>query len=239
MHNILSCAVGVGGATVVGAMLGFVFRRSLIKYSPYILSLAAGIMLAAALTGLIEPALSGDTLHSTLSAVTGILLGVVSLALTDRFVPLNSDGKDARGAILFAIAIAIHNLPEGIAAGVAFGAGDDNGAFGVVLGIALHNLPEGMIAVTPLIASGVRPLRAFFLATAGAAAEIVGTVFGYLAIRISEAILPFALAFAGGTMLAVIAGEMIPESHTGGVWRATLTLVIGFTAMMVLGSCLS
>ena len=236
MQNILFTAIGVGGATAIGVLIGYLFKRRLMLYSAYITSLAAGIMLAA-VGGLIEPAISGGTLFEALSLVFGIAAGVSVLYLIERFIPKEMKEDTGSSALLFAIAIAIHNLPEGIAAGVAFGAGDGEGAFGIIFGIALHNLPEGMIAITPLISQGVKPYRAIILAMAGAVAEVVGSFIGYYAVILSEAILPFSLSFAGGTMLAVIIGEMIPDLQREKSRITTITLVIGY-AMTVLLSAL-
>lgn len=230
MEMILLTALGVGGATVVGAILGFIFRGACERYSGFIMSFAAGVMLMAAISGLIVPAYAENPIELIPWAIMGVLLGAVTLYLIERFIPLsNSDGEV--GALLFAIAIAIHNLPEGIAAGVAFGG--EGGAVGVVLGIALHNLPEGMIVITPMLAAGVSPGRTFLYAIAGGVAEVIGTFIGYFAVSISAAILPFVLSFAGGTMLTVIAGDMIPESHSVGSRRATFSLILGFVIMML------
>ena len=136
--------------------------------------------------------------------------------------------------LLFVIAIAIHNLPEGIAAGVSFGTGDVSQALTVAGGIALQNIPEGMVIITPMIASGMKPGRTFVIAMMTGVVEVIGTFIGYFAVSISAAILPFALAFAGGTMLYVISDEMIPETHAHGVERAaTYSLLAGFCVMLL------
>ena len=132
------------------------------------------------------------------------------------------------------IAIAIHNLPEGIAAGVSFGIeGNEVEALVIAGGIALQNIPEGMVIIAPMIAAGMSRKRTFVIALATGAIEVVGTLFGYFAASISTVILPFALAFAGGTMLYVISDEMIPETHSHGCERAaTYALLIGFCVML-------
>ena len=136
--------------------------------------------------------------------------------------------------MLFVLAIAIHNLPEGIAAGVGFGAGNTAEAFLIAGGIALQNIPEGMVIISPMLAAGISPKRTFFYAALTGLVEVVGTLIGYFAVSISAAILPFALAFAGGTMLYVISDEMIPETHAHGSERgATYSLLIGFCLMLV------
>ena len=136
--------------------------------------------------------------------------------------------------LLFVTAIAIHNLPEGIAAGVGFGSDDTTGALIIAGGIALQNIPEGMVIIAPMLAAGVKPGRTLLLAILTGAVEIVGTLIGYFAVNISENILPFALAFAGGTMLYVISDEMIPETHAHGSQRgATYALLVGFCIMLI------
>ncbi|MBR5632905.1 MAG: ZIP family metal transporter, partial [Clostridia bacterium] len=130
--------------------------------------------------------------------------------------------------------IAIHNLPEGIAAGVSFGTGDVMQAFTVAGGIALQNIPEGMVIIAPMVASGMSGRRTFIIALMTGVVEVLGTFIGYFAVRVSAAILPFALAFAGGTMLYVISDEMIPETHAHGNEReATYSLLVGFALMLV------
>jgi ZIP family zinc transporter len=124
-------------------------------------------------------------------------------------------------------------LPEGIAAGVGFGSGDTTQAMIIAGGIALQNIPEGMVIIGPMLAAGVKPGRTFFLAMMTGLIEVVGTLIGYFAVSVASFILPFALAFAGGTMLYVISDEMIPETHAHGHERgATYALLIGFCLML-------
>ena len=133
------------------------------------------------------------------------------------------------------MAIAIHNLPEGIAAGVGFGSENIGNAITVALGIALQNIPEGMIIVSPLIMSGVSKWRVFLIASFTGIIEIVGTMIGFTAVSVATAILPFALAFAGGTMIYVVSDEMIPETHSHGYERmATYSLIFGFITMLIM-----
>jgi len=141
--------------------------------------------------------------------------------------------------LLFVMAIAIHNLPEGIAAGVSFGTGNTAEALAVAGGIALQNIPEGMVIIGPMLAAGMRPSRTFVAALATGLVEVLGTLLGYFAVSISAAVLPFALAFAGGTMLYVISDEMIPETHAHGSQRgATYALLAGFCVMLAMDTLL-
>ena len=134
---------------------------------------------------------------------------------------------------MFVTAIAIHNLPEGIAAGVGFGSGNMSQAFMIAGGIALQNIPEGMVIISPMLAVGVSAKKTFLIALLTGMVEVLGTFIGYFAVSVASAILPFALAFAGGTMLYVISDEMIPETHAHGSQRgATYALLAGFCLML-------
>ena len=133
------------------------------------------------------------------------------------------------------MAIGIHNIPEGIAAGVGFGSGDVSGALLIAWGIALHNIPEGMVIIAPMLSAGISVKKTFICALITGMAEVIGTLMGYFAVTVATAILPFALAFAGGTMLYVISEEMIPETHSGNdTCYATYAFLCGFCAMLVL-----
>ena len=145
------------------------------------------------------------------------------------------DSQKLNKVLLFVLAIAIHNLPEGVAAGVGFGTGNDGEAITIAAGIALQNIPEGMVIIGPMLAAGVRPGRTFVVAMMTGVVEVLGTLLGYFAVSISNAVLPFALAFAGGTMLYVISDEMIPETHAHGSERgATYALLAGFCLMLAM-----
>ena len=245
MYPVLLTALGVGGATVIGALLGFAFKKPSHKFNDIVLSLAAGVMLAAAVIGLILPSMEYGGKFSIFITVAGIFAGALCLNMIDKLVPhlhkmtgidqeLHPEGTaQVDKILLFVIAIAIHNLPEGIAAGVSFGTGDTMQALTVAGGIALQNIPEGMVIIAPMLAAGMKRSRTFIIATMTGVVEIIGTFVGYFAVSVSTAILPFALAFAGGTMLYVISDEMIPETHAHGSERgATYALLIGFCFML-------
>lgn len=237
-------ALGVGGATVFGAMIGFVFKNISHRFSDIVLSFAAGVMLAAAVLGLILPSLDYGGSYGLLITVAGIFAGALCLNLIDKLVPhlhrlVGADTESRHNTnvskvLLFVTAIAIHNLPEGIAAGVGFGSGDTSQALIIAGGIALQNIPEGMVIIGPMLASGISPRRTFICAMITGLVEVVGTLIGYFAVSLASAVLPFALAFAGGTMLYVISDEMIPETHAHGSERgATYALLVGFCVMLV------
>lgn len=246
MEYVLLTALGVGGATVIGALLGFIIKKPSHRLNDVILSFAAGVMLAAAVIGLILPSLEAGGKFSIIITVFGIFCGALCLNLIDKLVPhlhkltgiepeLHPDKtSQINKVLLFVIAIAIHNLPEGIAAGVSFGSGDMSQALTVAGGIALQNIPEGMVIIAPMVSSGISKQRTFVIALMTGIVEVIGTFIGYFAISISSAILPFALAFAGGTMLYVISDEMIPETHSHGAETgATYSLLAGFCLMLV------
>ncbi len=244
MKIVLLTALGVGGATVIGALIGFIFKKISHKFSDIVLSFAAGVMLAAAILGLILPSLDYGGKYGLFFTIAGIFLGAVCLNLIDKLVPhlhkmVGSDiephnNSNLSKVLLFVTAIAIHNLPEGIAAGVGFGSGDNTQAFIIAGGIALQNIPEGMVIIGPMLSAGVTPRKTFVCAIITGLVEVIGTLIGYFAVSIASAILPIALAFAGGTMLYVISDEMIPETHAHGNERgATYALLVGFCVMLV------
>ena len=243
MKLVLLTALGVGGATAVGALIGFLFKKVSHKFSDIVLSFAAGVMLAAAVLGLIIPSLEYGGSFGILVTIAGIFAGALCLNLIDKLVPhlhkmVGNDIESHQNAnlgkvLLFVSAIAIHNLPEGIAAGVGFGSGDVNQALLIAGGIALQNIPEGMVIIGPMLAAGVSPKKTLLIAMATGLFEVLGTLLGYLAVQVATFILPFALAFAGGTMLYVISDEMIPETHAHGHERgATYALLVGFCLML-------
>lgn len=245
MTMILLTALGVGGATVFGALMGFIFKKISHTFSDLVLSFAAGVMLAAAVLGLIIPSVEYGGKFAVIITVAGIFSGALCLNIIDKIVPHlhrmvgvdieSHNNTNLSKVLLFVTAIAIHNLPEGIAAGVGFGSGDTSQALLIAGGIALQNIPEGMVIIGPMLAAGVSPSRTFVCALLTGLVEVAGTLLGYFAVNIASVILPFALSFAGGTMLYVISDEMIPETHAhGGERGATYTLLAGFCVMLVM-----
>ena len=240
MTIVLLTALGVGGATVIGSVIGFFFKKLSHKFSDIILSFAAGVMLAAAVLGLILPSLQYGGKFGIVITIAGVFVGALCLNQIDKLVPhlqkfVGAEEQSAglNKVLLFVTAIAIHNLPEGIAAGVGFGSGDNSQALLIAGGIALQNIPEGMVIIGPMLAAGISPKRTFIAALATGLVEVAGTLLGYFAVSVSTLILPFALAFAGGTMLYVISHDMIPETHAHGSERgATYALLVGFCLML-------
>lgn len=250
MLVVFITAIGVGSATVIGSLIGFTFKDISRRSKDIVVSFAAGVMLYAAVLGLIMPSLEYSGKFRLLTTVSGVFIGAMSLNLIDRLVPHlhrlvgidknNNDSENLSKVLLFVAAIAIHNLPEGIATGVGFGSDDVGQAFLIAGGIALQNIPEGMVIISPMLSAGVTPKRTFFCALATGLIEVIGTLIGYFAVSVSRTILPFSLAFAGGTMLYVISDEMIPETHSnGGEDKVTYALLFGFILMLVLDVLIS
>ena len=260
MRMVLLTALGVGGATVIGALIGFIFKKASHKFSDIVLAFAAGVMLAAAVLGLIMPSVEyghemiagfgripelGVKGLALVMTVAGIFVGALCLNLVDRLVPhlhkmaetdqeAHPRNKNVGKVLLFVMAIAIHNFPEGIAAGVGFGSGSTAEALLIAGGIALQNIPEGMVIIAPMLAAGIKPSKTFAIALGTGLVEVAGTLIGYFAVSVSTVILPFALAFAGGTMLYIISDEMIPETHAHGSQSgATWSLLAGFCLMLI------
>lgn len=244
MEIVFLTAIGVGSATVFGSVIGFLFKKITHKFSDVVLSFAAGVMLAAAILGLILPSIEYGGKYGVFVTALGIFAGALCLNFMDKVIPHlhkmagmdieNHSDTNLNRVLLFVTAIAIHNLPEGIVAGIGFGSGVTSRALFIAGGIALQNIPEGMVIIAPMLAAGVPPKKTFVIALITGLIEVVGTFIGYFAVNIATAILPVALAFAGGTMLYVISDEMIPETHAHGSERsATYALLVGFCVMLI------
>lgn len=246
MKIVLLTALGVGGATVIGSLIGFAFKKLSHRFSDIILAFAAGVMMCAAVFGLIMPSMEYGGKYNVFVTIAGIFCGAFVLNLLDKLIPhlhrisgtdieTHSESNEKLGKVLlFVLAIAIHNLPEGIAAGVGFGTGNTAEAVTIAAGIALQNIPEGMVIIAPMLAAGISKKRTLFTASLTGVVEVLGTFIGYFAVSVSTAILPFALAFAGGTMIYVISDEMIPETHHGEARGVTYSLLAGFCLMLIM-----
>lgn len=244
MEIVLLTAVGVGSATVFGAIIGFIFKKITHRFSDAVLSFAAGVMLAAAILGLILPSIDYGGKYGVFITSFGIFAGALCINFMDMVIPhlhkisaadkKTRNNADLNKVMLFVTAIAIHNLPEGIVAGIGFGSGNTLNALFIAGGIALQNIPEGMVIIAPMLAAGVSPQKTFVIALVTGLIEVAGTFIGYFAVSLANAVLPVSLAFAGGTMLYVISDEMIPETHSNGSERsATYALLVGFCVMLI------
>ncbi|MGQ9543115.1 MAG: ZIP family metal transporter [Candidatus Bathyarchaeia archaeon] len=228
-------------ATGAGALPILFTEKGSDKLLDIMLGFSAGVMLAATFFSLTIPAIE---LSSVWVAVLGIVSGTIVLHLLDRLIPhlhpaLGLEGPPSRFSRvwLFALAITIHNFPEGLAVGVSFGGGDVAAGNVVAMAIGLQNMPEGLTVAFFLLREGYSRQRSLWYGTLTGLVEIVGGLLGLGLISIFHPILPGALAFAAGAMLFVVSDEIIPESHMKGFEReATFGLVAGFVIMMLLDS---
>ena len=212
------------------------------KWNDTVLGYCAGVMLAASTIGLIVPAFE-MTGHWWLVAI-GVMVGALFLNLLDLVTPHlhhitgldeaeHHHNASLNHVLLFVMAIALHKLPEGMAAGVSMSEGID-GSWAVTLGIALQNVPEGMVVIAPLLVAGVSHARTFLISTVIGLLEVIGVWFGFAMGTASQLMLPFMLGFAGGAMLYVTSDEMIPETHAHGYQKqATYALLLGFMTLVL------
>lgn len=240
MDIIIFTALGVGGATVFGGVMGLFFKNLSQRFSVAIIAFAAGVMLAASMVGLILPSLNMGGRFAVLVTTGGVFCGAVCIDLIERMMPglckwQGADCGKRQGVYLFVLAIAIHNLPEGIAAGVGFGTGDYTAGLLIAVGIALQNIPEGMVVILTMICAGISRGKSFLTAALTGVVEVVGTLVGFYVVNLSPVILHFALAFAGGTMLWVVNCQMIPETHTASHrGLAAYSALFGFCLMLII-----
>jgi ZIP family zinc transporter len=243
------------GMTACGAGTVYLGRNPGRRTLDAMLGFAAGVMIAASYWSLLAPALAmgaGKAFPSWLPVAFGFLCGGGFLRLIDNFLPhlhLNFPRSEAEGiptnwrrSTLLVLAITLHNIPEGLAIGVAFGAvgagfsdASLSGAIALAIGIGIQNFPEGMAVSVPLFRDGLSRHRSFMAGQLSGVVEIVAAVLGAALVVAAEPILPLALAFAAGAMIFVVVEEVIPESQRGGNTDiATLGVMIGFTIMMIL-----
>ena len=260
MLQALLAGLGTLALTAAGAALVSVGRLAGGAVFDAMLGFASGVMLAASYWSLLEPAIAVAASQGQLpwlAPTLGLLAGAAFLAAADRLLPhlhptlppATAEGLPTRWSTttLLILAITLHNIPEGLAIGVAFGAAAApdpaalpgvpslGAAVALAMGIALQNVPEGAAVALPLRAAGVRPWHGFLAGTASAAVEPVAAVGGAAAVGIVSGILPYALSFAAGAMIYVVLEELIPSAHQSG--RADLVTVAaigGFALMMVL-----
>lgn len=241
--------------TAIGASAVFFFRSIQQRVLDGMLGFAAGVMIAASFWSLLAPAIEmaqGMEIPAWLPAVVGFLLGGVFLRMIDMILPhlhmgLRENQAEGlptglRRSILLVLAITLHNLPEGMAVGVAFGAAAVGlpsatvaGAVALSLGIGIQNFPEGTAVSVPLRREGLTRLKSFWYGQLSAVVEPIAGVFGAAAVLLIRPILPYALAFAAGAMIFVVVEELVPESHMGrNPDIATAGVMIGFAVMMLL-----
>jgi ZIP family zinc transporter len=243
------------GVTAMGAAVVFFTKTVHRKLLDLSLGFAAGVMIAASFWSLLAPSIAlAREMGMTpwLPAVIGFLLGGGLIRLADALLPhlhMFKQLAEAEGthtnwtrSVLLVIAITLHNIPEGLAIGVSFGAagmGMANATLGaaiaLAIGIGLQNAPEGSAIAMPLRGDGMSRVKAWWYGQMSAAVEPVAAVIGAAGVLLMRPVLPYALAFAAGAMIYVVVEEVIPESHSGGnADAATLACMVGFVVMMTL-----
>jgi len=239
--------------TALGAAMVFFFKTINRSVLNSMLGFAAGVMIAASFWSLLAPAIEmaeQNGIPGWLPAVVGFLSGGGFLWLVDRFLPhMHIGAKQAEGSksslhrsILLVLAITLHNIPEGLAVGVAFAAVASNfggstlmGAVALAIGIGLQNFPEGAAVSIPLRREGLSRWKSFLYGQASGIVEPIAGVLGALLVLIMKPILPYALAFAAGAMIYVVVEELIPEAQSdSNTDVATIGAMLGFAVMMFL-----
>lgn len=255
VYQALAAASFTWGVTALGAAVVFFFKDVSRKSLDAALGFTAGVMIAASFWSLLNPAIALSEemgMVKWVPALVGFLAGAFSMRLVDYILPhVHLFGKmtEAEGVktswrrtTLMVLAITLHNIPEGLAIGVAFGAvaaGFESATLGAAIalavGIGIQNCPEGTAIAVPLRREGLSRAKAWWYGQMSAAVEPVAAVIGALAVMSMRPILPYALAFAAGAMIFVVVEEVIPESQSGGNGdTATLGTMIGFAVMMTL-----
>jgi ZIP family zinc transporter len=241
--------------TAAGAGLVFFFKTINRKVLDCMLGFAAGVMIAASYWSLLAPAIEmaeESSVPSWIPATVGFLLGGVFLRVADAIIPhlhLGFPRKEAEGietswrrSVLLVLAITLHNIPEGLAIGVAFGALASDlpgaslaGAAALALGIGIQNFPEGTAVSVPLRREGLSRLKSFWYGQLSGVVEPIAGVAGAAAVILIKPALPYALAFAAGAMIYVVVEELIPESQLAkNTDLATMGAMVGFAVMMTL-----
>lgn len=251
----LFAALFTWAVTALGAAMVFFFKKINQKVLNSMLGFAAGVMIAASFWSLLKPAIEMTEARGDIPwvpAVIGFLSGGAFLLLVDNILPhlhLGLKIEKAEGikttwkrSVLLVLAITLHNIPEGLAVGVAFGALASNpevgalaGAVALALGIGLQNFPEGAAVSIPLRREGFSRLKAFNYGQLSGIVEPIAAVLGAYLVLVMTPLLPYALSFAAGAMIFVVVEELIPESQTGNETDfSTIGAMLGFTTMMLL-----
>lgn len=257
-HPFVQTLLGTGftwGVTALGAAVIFLGTGVSRKLLDWMLGFAAGVMIAASYWSLLAPAIEMSARQAVpvwIPAVVGFLLGGICLRLLDKIIPhlhLSAPVQESEGmettwkrTTLLILAITLHNIPEGLAVGVAFGAAAADlpaatlaGAVALALGIGIQNFPEAIAVAMPLRQAGMSRLKSFWYGQLSGFVEPLAGVVGAVAVITSRALLPYALAFAAGAMIFVVVEDIIPESQCHGhTDLATMGAMIGFAVMMTL-----
>lgn len=243
--------------TALGSAMVFFFKQINYKVLNLMLGFAAGVMISASFWSLLSPAAEmaeGRSIPPAFIITIGFILGAAFLWLADKLMPHThfnlpvgeNEGihTNLKRSILLVFSITLHNIPEGLAVGVAFGAAANNlngvtllSAIAVALGIAIQNFPEGAAVSIPLRREGLSRRKSFFYGQASGIVEPIAGVIGALLVTSMQTILPYALSFAAGAMIYVVVEELIPEAQSNkhdGTHLATLGCIAGFAIMMLL-----
>lgn len=258
LHPIIQTLIATSftwGMTAIGAAAVFLARDISRKVLDGMLGFAGGVMIAASYWSLLAPAIEmseGKDIPSWFPPAAGFLAGGIFLWGIDKILPHLHIGfrtEEAEGiktswqrSVLLVLAITLHNIPEGLAVGVAFGAvasglpsADLAGAVALAIGIGIQNFPEGLAVSVPLRREGMSRLKSFWYGQSSAVVEPVAGVVGAAAVMLAQPLLPYALGFAAGAMIFVVVEEVIPESQRGGhTDLATMGAMAGFVVMMIL-----
>ena len=231
MTVVLLTALGVGSATLIGSILGFLLGGVAEKYGTQLMAFSSGVMLACSFDSLIIPALAIGS--SPYVICLSVLFGGAVILLFDKAASKirPTASLNGRRVLLFVFAMGLHNLPEGIASGVGFGLSDIGEALSIALSVAVQNIPEGMVIIAPLLSLGIGRLKTFLIALTTGAVEVVGTLLGYFFISGAPSLISPLLAMAGGTMIYVIYDEASgrPCANTG---VGSLLFLVGCVGML-------
>ncbi len=261
MDNIiimaLTATMGTWFVTALGAAIVLLIKKPNVKFLNLMLGFSSGVMIAASFWSLLQPAI--DRAEETLKlpsyfvVTIGFIFGAVFMWISDKIVyiarnkannSINSNDKKINRIIMLILSITLHNIPEGLAVGVAFGVLNNNftpegllSAVSIAIGIALQNFPEGAAVSLPLRREGFSRCKSFLLGQASGIVEPISGVIGAILVTKVSTILPFALSFAAGTMILVAVHELIPEcqqSKDEQPYMATMGIISGFATMMLL-----
>ena len=249
MYYGLLAGIFVILSSVLGSVIGLLIKNISHKTNDSLLGFAAGVMMSAAFLGLLPEAfLEDNTIFMNVIAIIGVLIGAFFISIIDKFVPhihIHSDGEikednpDHSGKnkiLLLIIAIAIHNIPEGLATGLSFANGITKEGLIIALSMVIQKIPEGLIVTVPLLKSGTDKKKAFLISLVVAFMMLPGTVIGILLGTLPELLLMFFNAFTCGAIIYVVSDEIIPESHEHGFQKnATFALIIGILMVVMIG----
>lgn len=257
-HPVIQALFGTlftWGVTALGATTVFLHKSPPRKLLDWMMGFAGGVMIAASYWSLLAPAIAiaeGQALPAWFPVAVGFVLGGISLRGIDRILPhlhLQAPMDEVEGTrttwrrtVLLIMAITLHNIPEGLAVGVAFGAAALTlpnatlaGAVALAIGIGIQNFPEAVAVAVPLRRAGASQFQSFWYGQLSGIVEPIAGVIGAAAVLVSTTILPYALAFAAGAMIFVVVEDLVPESQReGNTDLATMGVISGFAIMMVL-----